>query len=350
MTDDKKIKVLCVEDEQDIRDNMVEILRDEGFEVVDAANGKQGFEVFLQHKPDIVISDIMMPGVDGYGLLELIRESKNSRNSNVPFIFLSALGQKDNVIKGVDSSANDYMVKPVDFDLMIAKIKEKTTNASRVLESQTKVIQSIKEQVSIVLPNVIFSYLDIISHTASSLKNEPYGPLPHRGYVEDFEKININASRLRAAIINALDVSVIDSKLNSEEEVISLFAFLSDLISGLSEKFRSRINLEKSGDSDLLIRIKMDRLVLLDALRKIFSGMLKTDAEGSINVRLMRDPLDQMVIIFYLKSKIKNADLSANIPTQELGKILDSQTCRFEIIDGKENTAILVIPAHRLIS
>lgn len=350
MTDDKKIKVLCAEDEQDIRENMVEILRDEGFEVVEAANGKKGFEVFLEHKPDIVISDIMMPEVDGYGLLSLIRESKNTRNNNVPFIFLSALGQKDNVIKGVGLSANDYLVKPVDFDLLIAKIREKTANASRILEAQTQTIQNIKEQVAVVLPNTIFSYLDVISHTISSLKEQPYGPLPHRGYIEDFERINVNAAKLRASIINALDASVIDSKLNSEEEVISLFAFLSDLISGLSDKFKSRINLEKSGDSDLAIRIKIDRLALLDVLRKIFSGMLKADSEGSINVRLMRDPLDQMVIIFYLKSKMKNADLTTNIPTKEVGRILDTQTCRFEIIDGKENTAVLIIPNHRIIS
>ena len=135
MTEERKIKVLIVEDERDIRENMVEILRDEGFEVVEAENGRQGFEVFLQQKPDVIISDIMMPEVDGYGLLSLIRENKNIRNNNVPFIFLSALGQKENVIKGVDLSANDYLVKPVDFDLMIAKIREKTVNASRVAES-----------------------------------------------------------------------------------------------------------------------------------------------------------------------------------------------------------------------
>jgi CheY-like chemotaxis protein len=350
MTEDRKIKVLCAEDEQDIRENMAEILRDEGFEVIEAANGKQGFEAFLQHKPDIVVSDIMMPEVDGYGLLNLIRENKNTRNNNVPFIFLTALGQKDNVIKGVGLSANDYLVKPVDFDLMIAKIREKTANASRVIEAQNQTIQNIKDQISVVLPGTIFSYLDIITHTSSSLKDEPYGPLPHRGYLDEFEKIYVNSLKLRAAITNAVDSSVIDYKLNAEEEVLSLFAFLSDLISGLSDKFKSRILLEKSGDSDLLIKVKIDRVILLDALRKIFAGFFKADSEGAINIRLMRDPLDQMVIIFYLKSKIKNADLHTNIPEQELGKILDSQSCKFDIIEGKENTAILVIPAHRVVS
>ncbi len=350
MTEEKKIRILCVEDEKEIRENIAEILRDEGFEVFEAENGKQGFDAFLQHKPDIVVSDIMMPEVDGYGLLSLIRENKNIRNNNVPFIFLTALGQKDNVIKGVGLSANDYLVKPVDFDLMIAKIKEKTSNASRVQESHNLTIKNLKSQITVALPETIFSYLDVITQTSSVLKDEPYGPLPHRKYLEDLEKIRLNAIKLHAAIINSLDESVIDHKLNAEEEIIPLFSFLSELISGLSDKFKTRINLEKSGDRDSSIKIKIDHLVLLDALRKIFTGMFKASPEGSLNIRLMRDPLDQMAIIFYLESKSKTSDLYTNIPLQELGKVLDQQSCRFEIIDGKENTAILTIPTHRLIS
>jgi DNA-binding response OmpR family regulator len=128
MTEQNKIKILCVEDEQEIRENIAEILRDEGFEVFEAENGRVGFDSFLQNKPDLVVSDIMMPEVDGYALLKAIREGKNVKNNLVPFIFLTALGQKDNVVKGVNLSANDYLVKPIDFDLMIAKIKEKTEN------------------------------------------------------------------------------------------------------------------------------------------------------------------------------------------------------------------------------
>lgn len=356
MTKERKIKALCVEDEKDIRDNMAEILRDEGFEVAEAENGKQGFDVFLQQKPDVVISDIMMPDLDGYGLLNLIRENKNIRNNNVPFIFLSALGQKENVIKGVGLSANDYLVKPVDFDLMIAKIREKTSNASRVAESQDRTIKNIKEQITVTLPANVFAYLDIITQVSEILKQEPHGPLPHRKYLEDFDKIHINALKLRASITNSLDESVIDYKLNAEEEILPLFTFLSELISGLSDKFKTRIELEKDGDENLSTRIKIDRLTLLDSLRKIFAGMFKADPEALINVRLMRDHLDQMLIIFYLnpqeknpegKNTEKNADLRSAINEQEVSKILDQQSCRFEISEG--NAAILTIPSHRSI-
>ncbi len=170
MTEERKVKILCVEDEQDIRENIADILRDEGFEVFEAPNGKQGFEVFIQSKPDLIISDIMMPELDGYGLLKLVRESKNVRNNTVPFIFLSALGQKDDIIKGVNLSANDYLIKPIDFDLMIAKVKEKTVNSNKLQEVHERNVKNLKSQVSTVLPAELSSYLDIITQVASNLK------------------------------------------------------------------------------------------------------------------------------------------------------------------------------------
>lgn len=350
MTEERKIKILCVEDEQDIRENIVEILRDEGFEVFEADNGKHGFESFMQNKPDLVVSDIMMPEIDGYGLLQLIRESKNIRNNTVPFIFLTALGQKDNVIKGVTLSANDYMVKPIDFDLMIAKIKEKTANALKVQEVHNRNVQNIKSQVAIVLPAELFSYLDIISQVVTVLKDEPYGPLPHRRYIEDFDKIYINAMKLRSAIANALDESVIDHKLNADEEVLVMFNFLEEFVGSLSDKFKTRIELEKPFEPESMPRVKVDRLILIDALRKIFAGMFKSDPEALLNVTLMIDHMDQMVIIFYLKSQIQNINLRANIDESQVSRILDKQNCRFEVVEGKENTAVLNIPAHRLIN
>lgn len=350
MSEDKKIKVLCVEDEQEIRENIVDILRDEGFEVFEAGNGKEGFENFTQNKPDIVISDIMMPELDGYGLLKLIRESKNVRNNTVPFIFLTALGQKENVIKGVNLTANDYLVKPIDFELMIAKIREKTANHSRLQEVHDRNIKNLKSQVAVILPHDLLSYLDVISQTSSVLKSEPYGPLPHRRYLEDLDKIHLHTLKLRGAIANALDEAVIDHKLNAEEELFSITDFMDEFVASLSEKFKNRIELKKHiGADSALPRVKVDRLVLLEALRKIFAGMFKTDPEASISVAIMMDHFDQMVMVFYLKSKIENVSLRPNTDISQIGKVLDKQTCRFEVVAGKENTAILVIPAYRII-
>ncbi len=350
MTEVSKIKILCVEDEQEIRENIAEILRDEGFEVFEAGNGKLGFDVFVQNKPDIVISDIMMPEVDGYGLLKLIRESKSTKNNAVPFIFLTALGQKDNVVKGVNLSANDYLVKPIDFDLMIAKIKEKTSNALKLQEFHNANITNIKKQVSSALPAELFSYLEIITQVSKILKEEPYGPLPHYRYLEDFDKIYTNALKMKVSITNSLDEAVIDNKLNVDEEIFDITAFIEAFVKALGEKFRNKVEFERPFESHLLPRVKADKLVLVDALKKILSGMFKADTEATINIAIMIDHYDKMALIFNLNSKDPEVSVTNNLNESQIGKILDKQSCVFETSEGKSKSAVLFIPSHRLIA
>lgn len=344
----RKIKVLCVEDEQDICENIADILRDEDYEVFTAQNGKEGFESFIANSPDIIISDIMMPEVNGYAFLKMVRESKNTRNNTVPFIFLSALGQKDNIIKGVNYSANDYLIKPIDFDLMLAKIKEKTANAIKVQEVNDKKINNLKSQVGSVLPTEILSYLDVISQISDNLKQEPYGPFPHSRYLDDISKINIYAMKLVGSINNALDSSVIDSKLNANEEVTSIHNILEEFVSGISSKFSSRIKLPQRDDQHDLAQVKIDILIFKEALRKILAGMLKSDANASVKLSIIMDPSDQMVIIFSLMSDQK-VDLHLNINESNVSKILDEQNCRFEIVEHKDNKAVLAIPSYRVL-
>lgn len=344
----EKIKVLCVEDEQDIRENIVEILRDEGFEVFEAQDGKHGFELFQRAKPDIIISDIMMPQIDGYGLLKLVRESKTAGNSLIPFIFLTALGQKDDIIKGTNLSANDYLIKPIDFDLMIAKVKEKVGNYTKAQESHQRNITNLKNQVVAALPNDLNYYLDIITNVADSLKQQPYGPLPHRRYVEDLEKIYLNAVKLRSAIKNSFDEATIDNRLNVNEEVLASFNFLQEMVASLSDKFKSRIELETPFNIEEMPKIKIDRNALLEALRKILAGMFKFDEKAILRISLILDHMNQLVVIFYLDSVIKTG-LVNGLDAEQISKILDSQNCRFEVVETRENTAVLVVPSYRII-
>lgn len=351
MVDQKeKIKILCVEDEQEIRENMADILRDEGFEVFEAENGRFGYESFLKNKPDLVISDIMMPEVDGYALLKMIREAKNIKNNLVPFVFLTALGQKDNVIKGVNLSANDYLVKPIDFDLMIAKIHEKTANALKLQEFHKGNIRNIKDQVSTVLPSQLFTYLDTITQVAKLLKEEPYGAMPHARYLEDFDKIYINALRLRSSITNALDSDVIDNKLDVNEEIINIVDFVDSFIDGLNEKYKSKINFDHPFESELLPRVKMDKSILFECLKRILSGIFKADIEARINIAVMIDHFDQMALIFYLESDVPDLNVAAKIDQEKIREVLDKQSCLFDISNEKENSAVVFIPTFRLIT
>lgn len=105
-------KILLVEDNKDIRENTEELLTLAGYEVKTAANGKIGVDMAIREHPDLIICDIMMPELDGYGVLHIL--SKREDTAAIPFIFLTALTEKTEVRKGMDLGADDYLTKPFD--------------------------------------------------------------------------------------------------------------------------------------------------------------------------------------------------------------------------------------------
>ncbi|THV23233.1 response regulator [Peteryoungia ipomoeae] len=115
------ITVLCVEDEKDVRELISEELEDAGIRVLQAENGKEGLERILHERPDIVISDITMPEMDGLSLLGEL-QINHPELTNMPFLFLTALTDRGKMIEGLEAGAEIYLTKPVDFDVLMAKI------------------------------------------------------------------------------------------------------------------------------------------------------------------------------------------------------------------------------------
>jgi CheY-like chemotaxis protein len=103
-------KILLVEDNNEIRENTTEILELAGYHVTTAVNGKEGYEMAQKETPDLIVCDIMMPVLDGYGLLHLI--NKNEGLKTIPFIFLTAKTERSDFRKGMEMGADDYLTKP----------------------------------------------------------------------------------------------------------------------------------------------------------------------------------------------------------------------------------------------
>jgi len=343
---DHQIKILCVEDEQDIRENICEILKDEGFLVFEAETAGQGYQQFLEQKPDIIISDILMPKVDGYQFLEMVRNSKNSKNNNVPFIFLSALGQKEDIIKGINLSANDHLVKPVDFDLMIAKIKEKIHTAKKINNLHSHNISSLKTQISSIIPQELLFHLDKIIKTSQSLKEEPYGPLPHRHYLNDFNQIYLDATVLKAIVSNVLDQQTLNNRLKEDEEIIDLLAFLQKNISELETNIKEKIHLNTVLNFSLP-KIKIEHISFAETIKKIIIEIINAEIECLLEINILLDQNKQLLIVFALKDRLHN--LANNLSTNQILSDLKNQGCIFEIMQNKGNSAVLTIPEYRLL-
>lgn len=125
--------ILVIDDNRDIRENTAEILDLAGYKTFTAANGRQGVELALKEKPSVIVCDIMMPDLDGYGVLHLLR--RNPETQNVPFIFLTAKTERGDFRKGMEMGADDYITKPFE-DLELLNAVDTRLKKSAILEHQ----------------------------------------------------------------------------------------------------------------------------------------------------------------------------------------------------------------------
>lgn len=123
--------ILVIDDNTDIRENTAEILELAGYKTFTAENGKQGVEVAVKQKPSVIVCDIMMPELDGYGVLHLLR--KNPDTQNIPFIFLTAKTERSDFRKGMEMGADDYITKPFE-DIELLNAVEIRLKKSQILE------------------------------------------------------------------------------------------------------------------------------------------------------------------------------------------------------------------------
>lgn len=113
--------ILVVEDNRTILENTTELLEMEGYSVITATNGKEGYSKVLKFLPDLIVSDIWMPEMDGFELLKTLGTHADLKN--IPLIFFSAKSEKKDIKKGIDMGAYDFIVKPSDLSDLLVSIK-----------------------------------------------------------------------------------------------------------------------------------------------------------------------------------------------------------------------------------
>ncbi|MCB1158441.1 MAG: EAL domain-containing protein [Leptospiraceae bacterium] len=172
-------KILVIEDQDDVRDNICAILGFEGFECMGGANGREGIENALKFRPDLIICDIMMPEMDGYEVLDAVR--KNPELGNIPFIFVTARTTINDIRYGMSIGADDYLTKPFSANDLISSINtrlERHKNLSAKYEEQLQKTEKQLLQVSYHdstsgFPNQFLLKKDLDSIILGQNKNEP---------------------------------------------------------------------------------------------------------------------------------------------------------------------------------
>lgn len=122
-------KILVVEDESDIRELLVDTLVDNGYEVLEAVDGLAGFQQALEYTPDIILLDVMMPGMDGFQTLEKLKQ--NPKTESIPVIMVSAKGQEQDVQNAINAGAWGYVTKPWDPDELEVAVSNATASLAK---------------------------------------------------------------------------------------------------------------------------------------------------------------------------------------------------------------------------
>jgi DNA-binding NarL/FixJ family response regulator len=128
----EKQRILIIEDQAPMRRNIALLLEMEGYEVATAANGREGLEKVKAFKPQLVVCDVMMPELDGHGVIQAMRDDRET--ALTPFIFLTAKGDKGDVRVGMNFGADDYLTKPVVREDLLAAVSARLSRADAVAE------------------------------------------------------------------------------------------------------------------------------------------------------------------------------------------------------------------------
>src|SRR4030095_14852631 len=141
-------KILVIEDEPEMRRNITTLLRYYDYEPIAAENGRVAVEMARREKPDLILCDVMMPDIDGYGVLHALQSDTSL--ARIPFIFLTAKGEKDDLRSGMNLGADDYLTKPVANAELVRAIE------ARLRRSEEQMNRKLKPDFSSAQPLLAF--------------------------------------------------------------------------------------------------------------------------------------------------------------------------------------------------
>lgn len=194
-------KILVIEDEELVREGIVLILSVNGFDVFQAENGRIGVELALKEIPDLIISDIMMPELDGYGVIEAVRSHEET--SGIPFLFLSAKADQSDIRQGMNLGADDYLTKPFQLEELLKAVRVRLQRSTSEKAKTQEKINTLRTNLSFALPHELLTPLNGILGLSKLLK-ECYSDFTQEDACEMLEEIHISGQRLHRLVQNFL--------------------------------------------------------------------------------------------------------------------------------------------------
>lgn len=194
-------KILIIEDEDDIRDIIIQLLTAHDYQVIDTDNGETGIDLAISHHPDLIVCDIMMPGIDGYEVLRQLHG--NPSTDMIPFIFLTAKAAKEDMRQGMELGADDYLSKPFTGSELLGAVKIRLEKKVLLQQQSEKKLDDLRKNLTRSLPHELLTPLNGILGFAKLLSDHA-AEITADEIKEMSEMIETSAWRLHRTIQNFL--------------------------------------------------------------------------------------------------------------------------------------------------
>lgn len=276
-------KILVIEDEEAIRENILDLLEAEDFESIGAANGKIGIKMAIAEIPDLILCDMMMPEIDGHGVLKALRSEPIT--ATIPFIFLTAKAEKTDIRLGMELGADDYITKPCTPQELLKAIAIRLDKHKAISIKSQKTLDELRSNISMSLPHELRTPLNAIMGFSELILSE-YSILEESDILEMMGYIQLSGHRLYRLIQNFLlytdlEIAATNPELLKEMRS-SEFSCVESL---LSEKARQQakqanriddlqLNLENSS-------VAIDSMRLTKILEELLDNAFKFSSEGT---------------------------------------------------------------------
>ena len=274
--------IICVEDEPILRETIVEELTDAGYIAIGAANGAEGLAAISKHKPNLVICDVQMPVMDGNEMLISLREEHPEFDS-IPFLFLSGKSERENIIEGRLRGADDYLVKPIDYTMLLATVESRLMSISRIEASKQAELDELRSSILGLLPHELRTPLNHILGFSSIIKDQTFGPIENDKYVEYVNHINESGEHLMSIINNVLYLTdAISGNFEPDFKECDVSSAISNIASEYSKLAEdNNIKLITSVDDNIPSIAATDEM-LNNILSSLLSNAIKFTPNGGV--------------------------------------------------------------------
>lgn len=241
-------KILIIDDSEFIIESTATLLKFEGYEVVTAINGEEGVELAIKEIPDLILCDISMPKLDGYGTIEKIRN--NSRLATTPFIFLTAFTEKSHMRAGMEKGSDDFIVKPYTRNELIAAIEAQWSKSNLIEKQVQEKVEKVGKSVTYALPHEFRTALNEVIGSAKYLKTTANEVEPEE-IIELSDDIVHSANRLLKITEDFLIYVKIESLFSNPQERKELRNLLTSEPSAMLLDMSSQVAYKYNREGDI---------------------------------------------------------------------------------------------------